>query len=88
MHEIQRTAGGFVAWKICENTQQNGRARLCRWSEYVNGLTYDGKKRGGGESYLTWWIDGKMYDEQNSEETLNFKFNLFSLPWVILPDSW
>ena len=35
MHEIDRTAGGFVAGKICENTQQNGRARLRRWSEYV-----------------------------------------------------
>ena len=35
MHEIERTAGGFIAGKICDNTQQNGRARLCRWSEYV-----------------------------------------------------
>ena len=45
MHEIERTAGGFVAGKICENTQQNGRARLCRWSEYVS---HGWESHGGG----------------------------------------
>ena len=42
MHEIQRPAGGFVAWKMCENTHTMdapgcaGEASMCiRQMEYV-----------------------------------------------------
>ena len=45
MHEIQRPAGGFVAWKMCENTHTMdapgcaGEASMCfqAWIFIVNG---------------------------------------------------
>ena len=60
MHEIQRPAGGFVAWKMCENTHTMdapgcaGEASMCPGTElgtensqYIYG-GYHGRKSGGG----------------------------------------
>ena len=57
MHEIERTAGGSVAGKVCENTQQNGRARLCRWSEYVS-KCWKQNKTEQNKQVLTSWLRG------------------------------
>ena len=49
-----------VTGKVCENTQQNGRARLCHWSAYV------GPGAGSSES-CEYNMNKKITFEQKNE---------------------